>query len=125
MPVISRSRAATCRSSAGQNGRHPYCSTAIFSGEVSVPAGVRAAGHLLGARQVAVPAGISMRQQCISTSGRCPAWDNFGGVTAWLIANRLAVFPYLGTAIMRLNTNSGGSATSLSGVTTGNRNCQL
>jgi hypothetical protein len=84
-PVISRSQAATCRFSAGKNGRHPYCSTAIFSGEVSVPASVSAAGHLLGARQVAVLAGTSTRQQCISTSGRCPAWDNFGGLTAWLI----------------------------------------
>jgi hypothetical protein len=50
-----------------------------------VPAGIPAAGHLFGARQVAVPAGTSTRQQCISTSGRCPAWDNLGGVTAWLI----------------------------------------
>jgi hypothetical protein len=50
-----------------------------------VPAGVLAAGHLLGARHVAVPAGTSTRQQCISTSGRCPAWDNLDGVTAWLI----------------------------------------
>jgi hypothetical protein len=50
-----------------------------------VPAGVPAAGHLLAARQVAVPAGTSTRRQYISTSGRCPAWDNLGGVMALLI----------------------------------------
>lgn len=50
-----------------------------------MPAGVPAAGHLLGARQVAVPAGTSTRQQCISTPGRFPASDDLGGVTARLI----------------------------------------
>jgi hypothetical protein len=50
-----------------------------------VLAGVPAAGHLLDARQIAVPAGTSTQQQCISTPGRFPAWDDLGGVTAWLI----------------------------------------
>jgi hypothetical protein len=84
VPVITFSRAATCRSSAGRNGREPHCSTTVFSGKVEVPTGVPAARHLLHGRQVALPSGTSDRQQCISTPGSCPAWDNFGGLTARL-----------------------------------------
>jgi hypothetical protein len=84
MLVISHSHAATCRSFAGQNGRQPHCSTAVFSGEVNVPAGAVATGHLLDGRQLALPGGTSERQHCIITTGSGPMWDNFVGLTAWL-----------------------------------------
>jgi hypothetical protein len=79
VPVITNSHAATCRSSAGQNGRQPHYSTAVFSGKADVPTGDPAAGHLLGGRQAALPGGTTARQQCISTTGSCPAWADFGG----------------------------------------------
>jgi hypothetical protein len=84
VPVICNSHAATCRSSAGQNGRQPHYSTAVFSGKAEVPTDDPTAGHLLRGRQVALPSGTSKRQQSISTTGTDPAWDNFGGLPARL-----------------------------------------